>query len=423
MRALKYLLIVGCLSVPAASLAQCPDGKPSCEEIAYDGVSGQAQPAAPSLPPQNLLSSSWYFRGEYLIWWLREGHVPPLLTTSPPSARGILGAEDTQVIYGDDRLQTRHGDRFVGTRVTAGYWFDCEQSVGLEAAAVFLERDSTYFKATSSGDILLARPYFNVLDGSSQSEIIAGPTPAGVRSGGFNGYSRIELFDEEANFVIPLWRQVFSFSPTWASWTPAPTFRCGSASLELLAGAHFLQMRDRLDLTATGRLLPDNVVLFGETDHYRADNRFYGGQAGLRGQYSAGPFFINARGSVALGGNDEVLRTFGDRLVQTPTSREVQSFGLYVLPTNNGRFTDLDFDVVSEFTINAGCRLTRHLSISAGYTLLLWNNPIRAGDQVDLAINPTQVTGPLSGPARPAVPFRTDSFWGQGVNVGMEVCW
>src|SRR5262249_6748429 len=150
----------------------------------------------------------------------------------------------------------------------------------------------------------------------------------------------------------------------------------GRLYLDLLAGAHFLQMRDRLDLTATGRLLPDQAILYGETDHYRVDNRFFGGQAGLRVEYVVGRWFCNLRGTIALGGTQETLRTFGDRLVQSPTSREALPFGLYILPSNTGRFVRTEFDTVSEIGANVGCQLTRHLRLLTGYTLLLWNNPI-----------------------------------------------
>jgi hypothetical protein len=66
-----------------------------------------------------------------------------------------------------------------------------------------------------------------------------------------------------------------------------------------------------------------------------------------------------------------------------------------------------------------GYRITRHVSLFVGYTFLYWNNPIRAGDQVDLVVNANQ-TGP---PSRPAIPFKTDAFWAQGVNVGLDLHW
>ena len=96
---------------------------------------------------------------EYLLWTLREGRAPALLTTGPAASQGVLGSPGTSILYGNDRLQTRHGDRFNGIRLNAGYWFDDDQLLGIEGSAFFLERDSTHFKATSSGDVLLARPY------------------------------------------------------------------------------------------------------------------------------------------------------------------------------------------------------------------------------------------------------------------------
>jgi hypothetical protein len=316
--------------------------------------------------------------------------VPPLLTTSSFASGGRLGEPDTRVLYGDDRLETRHDDRFVGVRVFLD-WLNSEATIGLEGRAFFLERDSTYFKATSDGLTLLARPYFNAADGSSAAEVIAGPTPLGPANGGFVGYSRVELFGQEANAVIPL--------------AAGDALRC-----DLLAGARFLQMRDRLDLTSTGHLLSDPSFLFGLTDHFRAHDAFYGGQVGLRGRGTWGRWFLDARAAVALGGDDQQIQAFGDRTYHNPAGRTVLSNGLAVQPSNSGTFERGDVDVVSEAALNVGCRLCCHAELFVGYTFLYWNNPIRAGDQVDMS-------------NRPAISFKTDSFWAQGVNVGLDLRW
>jgi hypothetical protein len=347
-----------------------------------------------------------YGRLEYVLWWLREGHVPPLLTTSSFASGGRLGEPDTQVLYGGD-LETRHGDRFNGLRFALGYWLDADHDVGIEGEAFFLERDSTYFKAISDGSVLLARPFYDAVTGAPMSEIIAGPVPGGLRNGQFVGYSRVELFGEQLNFVVPVGV-------------------ADGLSVDLLAGARFLQMRDRLDLTSTGFQLPDQTTLFGLTDHFRVDDRFYGGQVGVRGAYTAGRWSLGVRGEAALGGTEQVVRTWGDRTFQTPTVRTVQPFGLAVLPNNTGRFSQGNLDEVYEVGAEVGYRLTRHWRAFAGYTFLYWNNPIRAGDQVDQVVNTSQLNaagGPLVGPARPAVPFREEAFWAQGLNVGMEFRW
>jgi hypothetical protein len=334
----------------------------------------------------------WSVGGEYLIWFLREGHVPPLLTTSGFSSGGRLGEPDTQVLYGNDHLQTRHDNRFFGTRVSLG-WTNTEQTFGVEGRAFFLERDSTYFKAVSDGTTLLARPYFSP-NGTASSEVFAGPTPLGWTDGGFVGYSRIELFGEEANAVVPL-------------------ATGGELCCDLLAGTRFLQMRDRLDLIATGHLLPDRTLLFGLGDHYRTHDAFYGGQVGVRCQGTWGNWFVDLRGTAALGGDDQQIQTSGDRTYQTPFQRTVVANGLLVQPGNTGTFERGQVDFVGEAAVNLGYRLTRHASLFVGYTLLYWNNPIRAGDQADLVVNP----------AKTSVTFKTDAFWAQGFNVGLDLGW
>jgi hypothetical protein len=336
---------------------------------------------------------------EYVLWWLREGRLPATLTTSSQGSRGLLGQSDTQVLYGGDRLETRHGDRFNGLRFSLDYWCDDAQSVGIEGNAFFLERDSTHFKATSNGDTLLARVYENP-DSSPASEIIAGQTPTGPRNGGFVGYSRIELFGEEANLVAPL--------------AVGDGYR-----LEALGGARFLQMRDRTDLTATGRTLPQTTTLFGLEDHYRVENAYYGGQVGLRGEATCGRFFVNLRGEVGLGGNVAHVRAYGLSLYQTPAERLVTPTGLTVQASNSGTVDHTELNMVSEVGLNVGYRLTSCCRVFGGYTFLLWDSPLRSGDQIDPVVNRIAGTAPI----RPVIPFREDLFWAQGLNAGLEFSW
>jgi hypothetical protein len=301
------------------------------------------------------------------------------------------------VIYGDGRLRTRHDDRFVGGRITLG-WSACDQAWGLEGRAFFLERDSTHFKVVSDGTTLLARPFFNAANGSTASEIIAGPTADGLRDGGFVGYSRVELFGQEANGTLLLGQ--------------SDNLRC-----DLILGVRFLQMRDRLDLTAAGHLLPERAILYGLDDHFRAHTAFYGGQVGLKSQYTWNRWFIDLRGTAALGGDDVLVRAYGDRIYHTPRERIASLYGLAVQPSNTGSHSHAEVDFATEAAINVGYRLTSHVGLFAGYTFLYWNNPVRAGDQVDLLLNPNQ-----AGP-HPSIPFRSDHFWAQGFNVGLELGW
>jgi len=385
-------LLAGTAAAEPMELLTPPAIPPSSADDAPLVVAGDGAPNG--APGPRLLVSV-----DYVLWWLREGRMPATLTTSPQTSHGLPGQPGTQILYGDDRLETRHGDRFNGIRPTLAYWFDDAETVGVEGNAFFLERDSTHFKAISDGGTLLARVYENP-DGSPASAVIGGDAPAGPRTGGFVGYTRVELFGEEANLVAPL-------------------FVGDGFRLEALAGARFLQMRDRTDLTATGRTLPDQTTLFGLEDHYRTYNAYYGGQVGLRGELTCGRWFVNLRGEVGLGGNVEEVRAFGSSLYQTPTERLVTPTGLTVQASNTGTFDRTALNMVSETGLNVGYRLTDHVRVSGGYTFLLWDSPLRSADQIDVVIN----THPGTAPARPAIPFKEDLFWAQGLNVGVEFSW
>jgi hypothetical protein len=392
-KSLGALLLAALLAWPAAA------AEPTLPAVPSSSLDDGAAPVPGEDCSEGAAGSRLVVGADFVLWWLREGRLPPTLSTSSPASRGLLGQPDTRTLYGGDRLETRHGDRFNGVRVTLGYWFDEGQACGIEGNAFFLERDSTHFKATSDGGTLLARVYENP-DGSPASYIVAGQAPTGPRNGGFVGYSRIELFGQEANLVAPL--------------------LCGDGfRLESLGGVRFLQMRDRTDLTATGRTLPDQTTLFGLEDHYRVGNAYYGGQVGLRGELSGGRWFINLRGEVGLGADVEQVRAFGASLYQTPAQRVVTPVGLTVQASNRGTFHRTALNGVSEVGVNVGCRVIDHVRVSAGYTFLLWDSPLRSGDQIDPVVN--KIAG--TPPARPAIPFKEDLFWAQGLNAGVEFSW
>ncbi len=356
--------------------------------------------AAETTPDQSLqplpVESPLTISVEYLNWWLREGRIPATLTTSSQASQGLLGQPDTRILYGDQRLRTRHDDQFGGVGAKVAYWFDDGQTTGVEADGFTLERDSTHFRLDSNGSTLLARPYFNA-DGSPASAIVAGQTPEGLRSGSFVGYSRIELFGEEANLIGLL-------------------LRGGDFRLDLLGGARFLQMRDRTDLTGVSVSLPVASTLYSQEDHYRTGNAYYGGQIGLRGECIFDRWTVDLRGAIGLGANEEQLREFGYSLYQTPVARIVSPNGLTVQANDTGTFNRTAVNLLSTVGVKVNYRLTPHASVCAGYSFLLWDGALRSGDQ----INPVVNTNPH---AAPGIAFKQDTFWAQGVDVGLMLAW
>jgi hypothetical protein len=330
---------------------------------------------------------------DYVNWWLRRSYLPPVLTNG------------AGVVYGDDRLETRHGDSFMGGRF-ALEWDG--PNIGVEGRAFFLERDSTY-RTIKYSDSPLAFLYTDVKTGAQATRVIAGLDPMrGPLAGGFVGYSRIELFGEEVNAVIPM------------------ASGCGPWRVDLLAGARFLQMRDRYNDTATSRNtaplygFPAQAVLYGLIDNFRTHNAFYGGQVGVRAEADYGRWIVNGRLTAALGADDQLVQTWGQQLYQSPTARVVGPVGLFVQPSNSGSFRRCNFDAAGELALNVGYRLTDHVTLKVGYTFLLWADPLRATEQVQTVLNTHQGRG---GPGLPVIPFKGEPFWAQGVNVGLDVRW
>jgi len=341
---------------------------------------------------------------DYLWWYLERLRVPALLTTGPAGSQALLGEPGTTVLYGDDRLTSRH-DRYVGVRGRADVWLNDEETIGLHGTAFFLERDSTNKTFEYNTISPLARPYTDANDGSQKSLIVAGNVPGvGTLVGGFNAYSRIELFGEDLNGLL-----VLSRNEDW--------------QLSALLGGRFLQMRERLDLTGTSKVLPVESTLYGVTDQFNTFDKFYGAQVGLLGEVELfDRLSLLGKATFALGADDQQIVTSGNRVIAVPGSRETLNYGLLVQPSNSGSFERAAFDMVSEVSLTLSYQFLSWAAIRAGYSFMTWNNPVRPGDQI-VPVNPTQVGSGLTGSAHPTVPFREDFFWAQGGHVGLELKW
>jgi Putative beta barrel porin-7 (BBP7) len=343
---------------------------------------------------------------DYLYWFLRSEAVPPLLTTGPASSTATIGQPGTQLVYGDDRLESRHDDRYVGVRFGLDWWLDDARTFALHGSAFFLERDSSNYTIPWQSAPVISRPYIDATTGAYQSAVVAGPAPGiGQLAGSVNVYSRIELFGQDLGGLA-----ILSRGDGW--------------SVGGILGTKFLQMRERLDITATSRLLPDETTLFGTTDHFHTFDHFYGAQAGLIGELRlVDRLTLRLQGTFGLGADDQEIRTYGDQVYQTPLVRTTKNYGLYVLPSNTGNFERVDFDTVSEASLSLVWNVSRHVTMHLGYSLLVWTNPVRPGDQIT-PINLSQGSpSGLVGPPQPQIPWKTDLLLVHGANVGLEFRW
>jgi hypothetical protein len=151
------------------------------------------------------------------------------------------------------------------------------------------------------------------------------------------------------------------------------------------------------------------------TLHHRVPLHYFGYfQRITQSSYS----FLQTHGDVGLCANEEHLRIFSDRLSATPTTRLATPLGLNV-QASNIEYHRTELSLVSEVGVQVGFQLTSHVRLFAGYTFLLWDGVVRSGDQIDPVVNTRAGTAPL----RPAVLFKDDLFWAQGLNAGLDFSW
>jgi Putative beta barrel porin-7 (BBP7) len=338
---------------------------------------------------------------EYLLWWFKNGRVPPLVTAG---GDGTLGAPGTRVL--GDNLNSddvRQGGRFV-----LGYHFETSP-FSVETSYFFLSDRQTNLRFSSNGDPVLAQPFTNAVTGQPDASraafagVAMGSVPIGARTG---------LWGAEANVTASLSR--------------SDTFH-----LAVLGGFRFLWLDDEVTAGERFQVAP-NVPGFGGNrvtlqDEFRTDNRFYGGQVGLEAGVQLARLTMDFRGKIALGPMHQVADIKGVTHVLSPTgATTLFQGGLYALRSNIGRHQRDELAFIPEVGLNVGFQLTPHLKLYGGYSFLWVNTVARAGEQIDPVVNVTQFplrsgNGPLLGPARPAFHFDGTDFLAQGMNFGLEL--
>ena len=418
------LALVMAVLIPLELAAQDDEAIPTPAQIP-ELMSPSAEPWAMSAPPQRAVSdwdlyagsvyantSPVWVQAEYLLWWLRGNSLPPLVTTSsagtPRSEAGVLGEPNTQILFGDGRVddEARSGFR-TSLGVRLGHWFDALMESELQFDYLWLgdAQTSGDFQANSAEYAILARPFFNAELGQQDAQLISYP---GVIAG-----------DVQLETSSDLLAAGVLFRQGWL---------CGSRGrLEWLAGYRYLQLQEQLAaheaLVVTD---PGGSVTVGTTfdilEEMSTWNEFHGGDLGLQWWTHAHGWTVEVVTKIAVGGIARTVDIGGDTLIESPGDSPVLvPGGLLALPTNIGRHHSSRFAAVPELSIKLRRQLTHHLILTVGYSLVVVDHVVRTGDQLDLVVNPTQISGgTLSGAARPAVWMNDSTLWLHGFNVGLE---
>ena len=350
------------------------------------------------------LNERLWVGAEYLLWWTQGIDVPPLVTTSPsgadPDEAGVIGEPGTVVLFGGERIG--YGAQS-GGKFTLGYWLTPCESVGLEAGYLFLGKASTGFRAASPDTPILARPYFDFGSGTEDALLVAHPD---FLSGSVAIDGTVDLQAAE----VLLRKALFE--------------RC-CERLDFLIGYRFGWLEDAVSVRQFSRWTEaQGIIPVGTTkdivDLFATSNQFHGGQLGFAYHERVGRWSLEVLAKLAMGNTRSQVRIDGRTFTSIPGAGSGEFLGgLLAQETNIGTYKDDWFSIMPEVGVTLGFNITCRLRATFGYTFVYWSKVSRAGDQIDRDLSQLPPE-PSTGAGRPAFAMRTDDFWAQSMNFGLQ---
>lgn len=415
-----------------------PVGKPSASTVAPSTSISKVKPAAASAPyvepPQNefpvvaepevaefvevpgseplmcaagsaCCNPAWIWgRAEYLLWWTEGMEVPALATTSPDgTARdqaGVADAPGTDVLFGGAGIndEVRSGGRF-----TLGMWCDPCRCQGFHVTYLGLGEKTDSFSADDRTASIVARPFFNTESDAQDARLIVFPD---VVEGDLSVLASTEFQTLELILQTAVVRV------------------CG-VDVDCLLGYRYADLKDVLrveerTLSLETTTLGSRIQLW---DQFDTQNDFHGAQFGFAWRWHPDPCWSwEALAKLALGNVRSQAVVAGATTTATGDGQTTETQGgLLTQGSNIGSYSRSHFGALSECGLTLRRRLSCNLAASFGYTLILWSEVVRAGDQIDMSINTSQVPpGELAGNPRPAFPMADTRFWAQGLHFGLD---
>lgn len=406
----------GCDSIGSCAGGCCGNGCSTCGE--YCSPEAWRPCVTLCLPQDGWVSF------EYLLWWQDGLELPPLVTTStsntvPRSEAGVLGVPTTRTLFGGNDVLT---DSFDGGRLRFGLWLDRCHSWGIGGEYFEIGRETETFRRSSTGDPILARPFFNTQTGDEDAELVAFP-------GILSGTVAVEVESQLAGGGFHL-RHLRCCNEGCGNglFGGCPEKFCSRS--EMMIGYRYLQLDEGVRITenlvSTDQ---NNPGTFDILDRFETLNQFNGFDLGWMYRRTRGYWNFDTTLRLAVGNTKQTVRIDGNTTINDPSSTPaVQTLpgGLLTQTSNIGTYEQDEFSIVPEFNANLGYQLTDHLKATIGYTFIYWSNVVRPGDHISRDVNPNLLpppADPFSGALRPAFAFDTTDYWAQGLSFGGEFRW
>ena len=362
----------------------------------------------------------FWIRADWMMWWTSGTALPPLVVAGPPGTP----AAQIDVVYGDETVLT--GGRSA-VRMTIGGWLDGCHRWGIEADWLTLGGTSSHFDQSTTSTTQVGRPLYDL--------------------------EKNTLSYELADFVAVDDSDYFNSTGVWLRYNLCCCGNCGECCnscdsgcssgpecgnccdscnqfycrTDLLVGYRNYVLGDSLSIHETLNETTPVPTNFSITDSFRTRNEFNGNEIGLSTEMHRGRWGLNILAKMALGNTHQ--RAYINGFTQQTTQQNGQTVvnnydnGIYATLSNINTYTRDQFTVIPQLAVEMSYQLTCRLRGYVGYDLLYWSSIWRAGDQIDLYIDPSNWP-PTPLPNRlplPTFPGQNSNFWAQGLNLGLEL--
>ncbi|MFZ0565158.1 MAG: BBP7 family outer membrane beta-barrel protein [Chlamydiales bacterium] len=325
--------------------------------------------------------AGWWAEADYLLLWRKGRFYPPLVTTSligtPEAQAGVLGDPNTFILFGNT---TYRESPVSGIRVDAGLWLT--RCLGFGTTYISGGNEQIKFRDESGPDgiPILARPFVNM--GVQERLLVSYPSPGLPLVGDV----RVDTGNR------------FWVSDCYARYRLS---RRGCTYLDLLGGFMYSEVEDDLDISSNSSA----IIQEFRSDHFKAENNFYGALIGALFEYRKRCYAIQIIGKAGIGSMAEKVEISG----MTEIDGFVFERGLLATPAIIGDHSSHDFQIVPELLANFRFRIYPQLWWTLGYMFIMWPRLALAGDQVSL--NTSESTFEM----------RKTYFWAQGFTTGLYV--
>lgn len=327
---------------------------------------------------------------DYLLLNTAAMELPPLVTSNPVATptneAGVIGAPSTSILLGNSEADDSVNS---GIRSRIGTWIGTSRRFGVEGEYFVLAKSETSntFGPTNS---IIGRPFINLAPATGpiryDTQLVNDPT--NNISGSVRVDTQSEFFGTAGRLRLNLWRVdpvAYNYSGILGAAALLSNGSFGSDPCswytDITLGHRYLSLEDKLRISENVSVLPNQ---FSVSDRFSTENDFNGFEFGFEAGVAYEFLRLDAFARFAAGATQNEVTIAGDSVINGVP----RVGGVLAQSSNMGRYTETNASLVTELGLNLNVHLHKGLSANVGYTMLYWGNVARAGDQIDMAVNP-----------------------------------